>query len=457
MPWNTQGSISGAAQGASAGSSAGPWGALIGGIAGAGLGGMQTVPTAGDAPQLAPTRYPGAVSSPYGSMIYDPITGSTRYIQNTNTSSYNPSSYQDAALYDALMGGNSASTGLTQQIQAQQLMLDQLKAKGGGKAPTAADFHLRTDANGNVLKAADFINKNNLNAGVLNNMGANAGAPGEGNPFWEDFIRQTGGRFGGTSGEIAYAKWAREADRNSQVDMTNYENAKKIYESNTGAANDAISQQELQLAQMKALAGDQGSAAAGVSQNPLMLALQQQEAEANSPYYLKSMNAQSQGTYDNQLAAQQQALAARGLGASGLAEMTKARMGLQLGNTFNQNALAANQMTTDKRQAALNNRMNMLNFLSGRKDTAFNQGMQKEGLGMQQVGLGSGYGMQNINNASQRDIAQTALDSQYNLANTNLAMNNANNQSRQWSAALGQIGYALGKNRDPKPTEPDGR
>jgi len=117
-------------------------------------------------------------------------------------------------------------------------------------------------------------------------------------------------------------------------------------------------------------------------------------------------------------------------------------MGLQLGNQFNQNALAAGQQATDKRQMALNNRMNMMAFLSGRKDTAFNQGMQKESLGMQQVGLGAGYGMQNINNATQRDIAQTGLNSQYNLANmNNQAAQNMSNQ-RNWASALGGLGTA---------------
>jgi len=174
------------------------------------------------------------------------------------------------------------------------------------------------------------------------------------------------------------------------------------------------------------------------------MALQQQEAEANSPYYLKSMNAQSQNTYDNQAQAQEQALAARGLGGSGLAEMTKARMGLQLGNTFNQNALSANQMTTDKRQAALNNRMNMLNFLAGRKDTAFSQGMQKEGMGLQMVGMGSNYGMQNLNNATQRDVAQTGLDSQYNLANANNKAAQRMADQKNWASALGGIGNAAG-------------
>ena len=438
MPWNNSGMASGAASGASAGSAFGPWGAAIGGIAGAALGGLGG-PDKQTAPQLPALRYPGAVSSPYGSMIYDPITGSTRYVQNTNPSGYNPSSYQDAALYDALMGGNSASAGLTNQIQQQQLMLDQLKAQGGGKAPTAADYHLKTDANGNILKAADYINKNNLGNSMF---GGAAGAPGAGNPFWEEFMRQTGGQFGGTSGDIAYAKWAREVDRNAASDIGSYENALKAYESNSTAAKNAIQQQELQLAQLRGLAGDQSAASASVSQNPLLLAIQQQEAEANSPYYLKAMNAQTQGTYDNQLQAQEQALAARGLGSSGLAEMTRARMGLQLGNQFNQNALSANQMTTDKRQAALNNRMNMLNFLSGRKDTGFNQGMQQQNLGMQQVGMGANYGMQNINNAMQRDIAQTGLQSQYDLANQNLQMTNANNQSRNWASALGGLGTA---------------
>jgi len=439
MPWNNSGMASGAASGASAGASFGPWGAVIGGVAGAAMGGMNGGAEKMDAPQLPATRYPGAVSSPYGSMVYDPVTGSTRYIQNTNQSAYNPSSYQDASLYDALMGGNSASSGLTQQMQQQQLMLDQLKAKGGGKMPTLAEFNLRAGADGKPLMASDYINKGGVNPLTGQSNGEN--------PYWEDFMKQTGGQFGGTSGDIAFAKWAREVDKNSAGDLQSYQNALKAYESNTGAANDAIAQQELQIAQMKALAGDPGSAAAGVSQNPLMMALQQQEAEANSPYYLKSMNAQTQNTYDNQLQAQDQALAARGLGASGLGEMTRARMGLQLGNQFNQNALAANQMTTDKRQAALNNRMNMLNFLSGRKDAAFSQGMQKEGLGMQQVGMGMGYGMQNINNATQRDIAQTGLNSQYNLANmNNQAAQNMSNQ-RNWASALGGLGtYVSGMN-----------
>ena len=452
MPWNNSGMASGAASGAAAGTSVLPgWGTAIGAVVGGVAGGMNGAQDSAVAPQLPATRYPGAVSSPYGSMIYDPITGGTRYVQNTSQGAYNPSSYQDASLYDALMGGNSASSGLTQQMQQQQLMLDQLKAKGGGKMPTLADFNLRAGADGKPLLASDYINK-----GGVDWQGNSRGE----NPFWEDFMRQTGGQFGGTSGDIAFAKWAREVDKNAAPQLQSYQNALKTYESNTGAANDAIQQQELQLAQLKAMAGDPGSASASTSQNPLLLALQQQEAEANSPYYLKSMNAQTQGTYDNQLQAQEQALAARGLGSSGLGEMTRARMGLQLGNQFNQNALAANQMTTDKRQAALNNRMNMLNFLSGRKDTAFNQGMQKESLGMQQIGLGAGYGMQNINNATQRDIAQTGLDSQYNLANWN--QDNAQNMADQktWASSLGNLGYGLAKyygkpTQDKPPT--DGR
>jgi len=452
MPWNNSGMASGAASGAAAGTAVLPgWGTAIGAVVGGVAGGMNGAQDSAVAPQLPATRYPGAVSSPYGSMIYDPITGGTRYVQNTSQGAYNPSSYQDASLYDALMGGNSASSGLTQQMQQQQLMLDQLKAKGGGKMPTLADFNLRAGADGKPLLASDYINK-----GGVDWQGNSRGE----NPFWEDFMRQTGGQFGGTSGDIAFAKWAREVDKNAAPQLQSYQNALKTYESNTGAANDAIQQQELQLAQLKAMAGDPGSASASTSQNPLLLALQQQEAEANSPYYLKSMNAQTQGTYDNQLQAQEQALAARGLGSSGLGEMTRARMGLQLGNQFNQNALAANQMTTDKRQAALNNRMNMLNFLSGRKDTAFNQGMQKESLGMQQIGLGAGYGMQNINNATQRDIAQTGLDSQYNLANWN--QDNAQNMADQktWASSLGNLGYGLAKyygkpTQDKPPT--DGR
>ena len=434
MPWNNSGMASGAASGAAAGTAVLPgWGTAIGAVVGGVAGGMNGAQEM-SAPQLPATRYPGAVSSPYGSMMYDPVTGGTRYVQNTSQGAYNPSSYQDASLYDALMGGNGASSGLTQQMQQQQLMLDQLKSRGGGKMPTLADFNLRAGADGKPLKASDYINKGGVNPLTGQSNGEN--------PYWEDFMKQTGGQFGGTSGDIAFAKWAREVDKNSAGDLQSYQNALKAYESNTGAANDAIAQQELQIAQMKALAGDPGSAAAGVSQNPLMMALQQQEAEANSPYYLKSMNAQTQGTYDNQLQAQEQALAARGLGASGLGEMTRARMGLQLGNQFNQNALAANQMTTDKRQAALNNRMNMLNFLSGRKDAAFSQGMQKEGLGMQQVGMGMGYGMQNIGNATQRDIAQTSLDSQYRLANSNNQQAQNLGQQRNWASALGGLGTA---------------
>ncbi len=435
MPWNNSGMASGAASGAAAGTAVLPgWGTAIGAVVGGVAGGMNGAQDSAAAPQLPATRYPGAVSSPYGSMMYDPVTGGTRYVQNQSQGAYNPSSYQDASLYDALMGGNSASSGLTQQMQQQQLMLDQLKAKGGGKMPTLADFNLRAGADGKPLLASDYINK-----GGVDWQGNSRGE----NPFWEDFMRQTGGQFGGTSGDIAFAKWAREVDKNAAPQLQSYQNALKTYESNTGAANDAIQQQELQLAQLKAMAGDPGSASVSTSQNPLLLALQQQEAEANSPYYLKSMNAQTQGTYDNQLQAQEQALAARGLGSSGLGEMTRARMGLQLGNQFNQNALAAGQQATDKRQMALNNRMNMLNFLSGRKDAAFSQGMQKEGLGMQQVNMGMGYGMQNINNATQRDVAQTSLDSQYNLANMNNRAAQSMADQKNWASALGGIGTAM--------------
>ena len=431
MPWNNGGMASGAASGAAAGTSIMPgWGTAIGAVAGGVLGGLSGGQADQSAPQLQATRYPGAVSSPYGSMVYDPVTGGTRYISNQNQGSYNPSSYQDASLYDALMGGNSASSGLTQQMQQQQLMLDQLKAKGGGKQPSYADYDIPLDPKtGQPVNYQNYIN-----------------IRGPENPLWERFMRDTGGHYGSDNPDISFGKWGKDAtNRVWNPALESFKNAQKAYESNSGAANDAISQQQLQLDQMKAMAGDQGSAQAGISSNPLMIALQRQEAEANSPYYLKAMNAQTQGTYDNQLQGQEQALAARGLGSSGLGEMTRARMGLQLGNQFNQNALAANQMTTDKRQAALNNRMNMLNFLSGRKDTAFNQGVQKENLGMQQIGMGSQYGMQNINNATQRDVAQTGLNSQYNLANmNNQAAANLGNQ-RNWASALGGLGTAAAK------------
>lgn len=443
MPWNNSGMASGAVSGAAAGANFGPWGAAIGGVAGGVMGGLQSGPQNMSAPNLPATRYPGAVSSPYGSMIYDPVNGSASYIQNQSQGAYNPSSYQDASLYDALMGGNSASSGLTNQIQQQQLMLDQLKAKGGGKQPTYQDFGIPVDPKtGQPIKYQDYFNKR-----------------GADNPLWDMFMKYTGGNYGSDNQDISFGKWAKDfQNKYWNPAMDSYTNAQKAYETNTGAVNNAIQQQQLQLDQMKAMAGDAGSAQASASQNPLMLALQQQEAEANSPYYLKSMNAQSQGAYDNQAQAQDQALAARGLGSSGLAEMTKARMGLQLGNQFNQNALAANQMTSDKRQSALNNRMNMLNFLQGNKNTAFNQGMQKESQGMQQVGMGSSYGMQNIGNATQRDIAQTGMDSQYNLANmNNQAAYNMNNQ-RSWASALGGIGAAAANwNRpttQPQTTQP---
>ena len=125
MPWNNSGMASGAASGAAMGTAVMPgWGTAIGGVLGAAMGGMSGGQEQMNAPQLPATRYPGAVSSPYGSMMYDPVTGGTRYVQNTSQGAYNPSSYQDASLYDALMGGNGASSGLTQQLQQQQLMLD---------------------------------------------------------------------------------------------------------------------------------------------------------------------------------------------------------------------------------------------------------------------------------------------------------------------------------------------
>lgn len=430
MPWNNSGMASGAASGATAGSAFGPWGTAIGGVAGAVMGGL----SGGDqkdmeAPVLPATRYPGAVSNPYGSLLYDPMTGGTRYIQNQAAGGYTPTSYQDAALYDALMGGSGATSALSNQVQQQELMLAQLRAQGGGKQPSYSDFGIPIDPNtGKPVNYQNYINKR-----------------GADNPLWDMFMAATGGNYGSDNPDISFGKWAKDwTNKNLNPAIESYQNAVKSYESNTQAANQAIQQQELQLNQLKALAGDKSAAGAGLAENPLLATLRQQEAEANSPAYLRAMNAQTQGTYDNQLQAEQQALAARGMGGSGLAEMTRARMGLQLGNAFNQNALAANQMTTDKRQAALNNRMNMLNFLSGRKDTAFNQGMSQQGLGLQMTGLGSGYGMQNIGNATQRDIAQAGLQSQYQLANQNRADANRVQENRNWASALGGIGYGLG-------------
>jgi len=431
MPWNNSGMASGAASGAAAGSAFGPWGTAIGGVAGGVMGGLSGGDKMPDVPTLPASRYPGAVSTPYGSMIYDPVTGGTKFIQNSMQGGYTPSSYQDAALYDALLGGNSntTSSGLTNQIQSAQLMLNQLKAKGAGNQPKYEDFGVVVDPNtGKPINYQDYINKR-----------------GTANPLWDIFMQSTGGSYGSDNPDISFGKWAKDWTAKSlNPAIGAYENATKSYMGNKSAADDAIAQQELQLKQMQGLAGDQGQAQAGLSQNPLLAALQRQEAEANDPSYLKVMNAQAQDSYDNQLRGSEQALAARGLGASGLGEMTRARMGLQLGNTFNQNALAANQMATDKRQSALNNRMNMLNFLSGRKDTGFNQGMQQQQLGLSQMGLGSQVGTNQMNQQSQRDVAQAGLQSQYGLAQWN--QNNANQMGtqRNWASALGGLGYGIG-------------
>jgi len=360
-------------------------------------------------------------------MVYDPVTGGTKFIQNTNQG-YSPSSYQDAALYDALQnGGNGtgASSGLTNQIQAAQLMLDQLKAQGGGKQPSYADFGVIVDP-----KTGQPVNYQNY----INTRGAQ-------NPLWDQFMKDTGGHYASDNPDISFSNWGKDwTQRSLNPQIQAYDNATKAWGSNNEAAQNAIQQQELQLQQMKSMAGDQGSASNGLSSNPLLMALQQQEAEANSPYYLKSMNANTQNTYDNQLQAQQQELAARGMG-SGLGEITRARMGLQLGNAMNQNALAANQMTTDKRQAALNNRMNMLNFLSGRKDQNFNQGMQQQGLSLNQMQLGSQVGQNQLNSAAQRDVAQAGLQSQYGLAGWNQQNANQMQNQNQWASALGGLGY----------------
>lgn len=433
MPWNNSGMASGAASGAAAGSALGPWGTAIGGVAGGVMGGLSggdsRMP---DVPTLPASRYPGAVSTPYGSMIYDPVTGGTRFIQNQGTGGYTPSNYQEASLYDALLGGSgsgTASAGLTNQIQTAQLMLDQLRARGGGSAPKYEDFGVIVDPNtGQPINYQNYINKR-----------------GAENPLWDIFMQSTGGNYGSDNPDISFGKWAKDwTNKSLNPAIGAYENALKTYSGNKSAADEAIAQQELQLSQLRGMAGDQGSAQAGLASNPLLAALQRQESEANDPSYLKVMNAQAQDAYDNQLRGSEQALAARGLGSSGLGEMTRARMGLQLGNTFNQNALAANQMSNDKRQAALNNRMNMLNFLSGRKDTGFNQGMQQQQLGLSQMGLGSQVGMNQMNQQSQRDVAQAGLQSQYGLAQWN--QNNANQMGNQrnWASALGGVGYGLG-------------
>lgn len=429
MPWNNSGMASGAASGASAGAAFGPWGAAIGGVAGGVLGGLSGEQTTPEMPTLPATRYPGAVSSPYGSLIYDPVTGGTRYITNQAQGGYTPTSYQDAALYDALMGGTGATSSLSNQIQQQQLMLDQLKAQGGGKVPTYEDYGIPIDPKtGQPINYQNYINKR-----------------GADNPLWETFMKDTGGKYGSDNVDISFGKWAKDwTNKSLNPAIDSYKIAQKVYGTNQDAANQAIQQQELQLQQMKSLAGDKSAAGAGVAENPLLTALRQQEMEANSPAYLRAMNAQTQEAYDNQLRSQDQALAARGLGGSGLAEMTRARMGLQLGNAMNQNALAANQMAGDKRQAALANRMNMLNFLSGRKDTAFNQGMAQQGLGLQMTGMGSNYGMQNLGNAMQRDIAQAGIQGQFNLANANTQNANRMAESRNWASALGGLGYGLG-------------
>ena len=429
MPWNNSGMASGAAQGAATGASFGPMGAVIGGVGGAvigGLSGQQEGP--GAPPTLPAIGYPGAVSTPYGSMIYNPITGSTNFVNGGNQT-FDPTSYQNQLLYDQLMGsGGTTSQTLADQIQKLQLQLQQTQS-AAGNAPTYADFGDKIVIDPKTGEPVNYQNYINVR--------------GAANPLWDRFMRETGGNYGSKNQDISFGKWAKDwTNRYQTPAVEQFQKAQQAYEANKTATGNNAQQIELQLKQLQGLQEQGGSS--GASSNPILQAINQQQAMANDPSYLRAMNAQTQEGYDNALNQQDQALAARGLGSSGLAEITKARMGLQLNNARNQNQLAANQQSTALNQNAFNNRMNMLNFLAGRSDTAFGKGMQQQGLGLQQMGLGYQVGNNQQNLQNQNNLAQVGLATQYNLANTAARNLNTQNTNNQWASALGTLGYGLG-------------
>ena len=375
MGFNT----SGAASGAAAGSSFGPWGALAGGVMGGFLG-------SGDAPQAPPPpvlsdpRTPGAVTGQYGSSYIDPITGQITY--NSSAGNLSKTSLLNHDLQSRLMGygGSNEIDQLIKQQQAKILGLTPWEASAGGTP------WIEGDPNGPQPKDFGLSQFDTSGHDLL------------------------GGRF----------------DAKKQAAFDSYQNALKTFRSNNNAKSGALGQEQAYLQTLldaKAKSGQPNSVLDYLNHGP------------DNANYLQGQVTQQ---YKNAQLANQQAMAARGMGSSSMNE---------IGGAANNQNLALGILGAQNQAGQQNfaNRNTMLNYLTGQNAADTSAEAMRAGLNNQQMAQGQGIGMGLSQNQTSKDAAQAGLNWQGSMANFNGQQAQYAQNQNNFNSGMGALGQGLGQ------------
>jgi hypothetical protein len=413
--FNGSGAASGATQGAAAGSAFGPWGTAIGAVAGGLLGGFGGSKEKVAQQQAMPEPYTqSGVTTPYGGLIVDPVTG--RVVYSSTAGAFNPEAYRNQLLMDKLLGGNTATAGLDQQIAAIDAQIKALQ-QGSSNVQTKAQVlgDLYDPNTGDLINPTDYINKRG--GAVPNNL-------------WNKFMTDTGGNFGSKNKDISFNKWLRDTVKQyGSQNLSKWEHDKKTIESNQSVAQGQIAQLQQQLNSLQGYKDQVGSFT-----SPILDMFDQAGGGTGQANYLNTLLA-------NQSAAQTQAnrnaLAARGMGSSTMQDLANAQATTQLG-------LAQQQNLQNVSQQGFQNRLNLLNYLTGANNASNQLGLSQAGMNLNYLTPGSSIAGNNAQNQWNINAGNIQAQNNQNMANANLSAINNQRNLQNWGSAAGALGYGLG-------------
>jgi hypothetical protein len=305
------------------------------------------------------------------------------------------------------MGYGGGQTDITNQITAQQGVLDRLKAQGVG-TPKIGDYvnKMWLDANGDIIPQQTASQNRTKD-----------------NPIYQEFLNQTGGSYGKGDG---YNNWLKDAyARSIGPAQETLKKALQVSKGNEAVYNQQMAAEQQKLDQLKNIQTQVG--ASGGTANPMLSYLEHGPNQAN--YISQQVTDQ----YNNANRLQDAQLAARGMGSSSMSE---------IGGANNANMLAQGILGAQVAGATnnYNDRLKMLQFLQGNKAQANQQENSQMGLYNQQMGMGQGVAQNQASALDSKNAAQIGLNLQTNQANLNASQANQAQQNNAW----GSVGSAMG-------------
>ena len=409
-------------------------GTMVGGALGGMLGGALSSQDKMPYPIQAPAPVmPGAVSGTYGGMYRDPVTGQVYFTDTSMQGMANPQYWQNAALYNQLMGGQgmgAAGSQLDAQVNQLQAQLQAAQAQKN-KSVDIKQFvdNAMLDPTGKVI---DISNPNSISRS---------------SPIFHEFMQNTGGSYGSSNRDISFGKWLKDYyNRNVSGQIGQYQNALKEQEGNKAAVEQQIAALQGQLGMLQNAKGAYTQGASGSAQNPLLAQQQQldQYAQVGGGVLGNYLNQQTALGQDQAIRAARDQAARRGLASSGIDEMTQARMRMEGQQALNQNRLQSMQFGQNATQQALASRLGLLGFASGQQQQALGNQINASNAGLNQLGLGYNVTANAAGATNNWNMANVGMQNQYNMANYNAQQLQQQNRNNQMGSAMGGLGYYYG-------------